>query len=197
MIFSRRGIGPRVQLDSPLFAPPAVRPHKAPFSAPVAHQPFHKQAAPSPSYPHGIAEASKRDGSYAETRPANVGLRRRGGASDEHERHAVADAVPPSVWRTQQVMQHRTATNRLVEARKVESMIGELGQMFSKFSSLVAEQQEVVMHIEDDVEAAHGHVAEGQAHLTRYYQIIQGNRGLIIKIFALLIGFIILLTIVF
>lgn len=46
-------------------------------------------------------------------------------------------------------------------------MIGELGQMFSRFSSMVAAQEEVVMHIEDDVEAAHAFAEEGQVHLAK------------------------------
>lgn len=50
---------------------------------------------------------------------------------------------------------------------KVEKMISELGQMFSRFSSMVAAQEEVVMHIEDDVEAAHAFAEEGQAHLAK------------------------------
>lgn len=46
-------------------------------------------------------------------------------------------------------------------------MIGDLGQMFSRFSTMVAAQEEVVIHIEDDVEAAHAFAAEGQANLAR------------------------------
>lgn len=53
------------------------------------------------------------------------------------------------------------------QTRKVEKMIGDLGQMFSRFSTMVAAQEEVVMHIEDDVEAAHAFAEEGQAHLAK------------------------------
>lgn len=80
---------------------------------------------------------------------------------------------------------------------KVESMIGELGHMFSKFSQLVASQEEQVVHIEDDVEMAHGFAVDGHAHLTRYYQTITGNRGIIIKVLLLLAFFVWLFTIVF
>lgn len=53
------------------------------------------------------------------------------------------------------------------KTRQVEKMIGDLGQMFSRFSTMVAAQEEVVMHIEDDVEAAHAFAEEGQAHLAK------------------------------
>lgn len=56
---------------------------------------------------------------------------------------------------------------KLNKKKKVEKMIGELGQMFSRFSTMVAAQEEVVMHIEDDVEAAHAFAEEGQAHLAK------------------------------
>lgn len=54
-----------------------------------------------------------------------------------------------------------------MKKKKVEKMIGDLGQMFSRFSTMVAAQEEVVMHIEDDVEAAHAFAEEGQAHLAK------------------------------
>eukprot|EP01084_Bolivina_argentea_P258166 435130_1 len=100
-----------------------------------------------------------------------------------------------TAWRVQDMQ--IASTNRLGDARKVETTIGELGQMFAKFSALVAAQGETVMHIEDDVEAAHGNVVEGHAHLSTYYDIVKSNRSMIIKIFAVLIGIILLLLIMF
>lgn len=52
-------------------------------------------------------------------------------------------------------------------SRQVEKMITELGQMFTRFSSMVAAQEEVVLRIEDDVEAAHAFAEEGQANLAK------------------------------
>ncbi|KAG5188208.1 hypothetical protein JKP88DRAFT_234601 [Tribonema minus] len=76
-------------------------------------------------------------------------------------------------------------------------MIGELGHMFSKFSALVAAQEETVVHIEDDVEMAHGFAVDGHAHLSRYYQTISGNRGIIVKVLILLAFFVWVFTIAF
>lgn len=52
-------------------------------------------------------------------------------------------------------------------SRQVEKMITELGQMFTRFSSMVAAQEEVVLRIEDDVEAAHAFAEEGQWNLAK------------------------------
>eukprot|EP00903_Cladosiphon_okamuranus_P010356 g9799.t1 len=113
-----------------------------------------------------------------------TGLRKRpgredGGDGEEEARRAA--------W---QVQVQEDSKARVDESHKVEKMIGELGQMFSRFSTMVAAQEEVVMHIEDDVEAAHAFAEEGQAHLAKYYQIMSGNRGIIIKVFIMLILFI-------
>ncbi len=51
--------------------------------------------------------------------------------------------------------------------------------------------------IQDDVEAAHGSTVEGHAHLSTYYDIVKSNRSMIIKIFAILIGIIWLMLIMF
>jgi hypothetical protein len=123
---------------------------------------------------------------------SSMGLRRRGGAAGDV--YGQSDLPNNSAWQVQELQQH--SANRLDEARRVESMIGELGSMFSKFSTLVAQQEELVVHIEDDVEMAQGFAVDGQAHLARYYSTISGNRGLIIKIFIALAFFIWLFTVV-
>eukprot|EP00752_Nemacystus_decipiens_P010318 g9193.t1 len=113
-----------------------------------------------------------------------TGLRKRSGREDGVDGEEEARRA---AW---QVQVQEDSKARVDESHKVEKMIGELGQMFSRFSTMVAAQEEVVMHIEDDVEAAHAFAEEGQAHLAKYYQIMSGNRGIIIKVFIMLILFI-------
>ena len=94
----------------------------------------------------------------------------------------------------QQVQQRRNARdtkNRLDNARQVESAIAELGQMFGRMASLVSQQQEIVDKIEDDVEASMVQVQAGSDEIQKVFEIVQSNRGLILKIFGLLIFFII------
>jgi len=92
-----------------------------------------------------------------------------------------------------QVQERKAARDtkaRLDNARQVESAIAELGQMFGKMANLVASQQEVVDKIEDDIEAAAVQVNSGADEIQKVFTMVQGNRGLIIKVFALLIFFI-------
>jgi syntaxin 5 len=67
-----------------------------------------------------------------------------------------------------------------------------MGQLFAQMATLVSEQSEVITRIEDDVEAGLQDTLEAQGHLQTVYEITKGNRGLILKIFALLVVFIFL-----
>ena len=67
-----------------------------------------------------------------------------------------------------------------------------MGQLFSQMATLVSEQSEVIMRIEDDVESGLQETVEAQGHMQNVYDITKGNRGLILKIFAVLVGFIFL-----
>lgn len=86
-----------------------------------------------------------------------------------------------------QVRQRKRQTQqRLEDAREAETMLGELGQMFGKMSTLISQQGETLEKIEDDVEAAYVDVAAGQEELTKLYSLKKGNRPLIIKTFLVL-----------
>mmetsp|Transcript_1940 Transcript_1940/g.3194 ORF Transcript_1940/g.3194 Transcript_1940/m.3194 type:complete len:410 (-) Transcript_1940:27-1256(-) len=81
---------------------------------------------------------------------------------------------------------------RLQQAQQAESTVAQMGQLFSQMATLVSEQSEVIMRIEDDVEAGLVETLEAQGHLQTVHDITKGNRGLIIKIFLLLLLFIFL-----
>ncbi|CAM9834178.1 unnamed protein product, partial [Chrysoparadoxa australica] len=112
--------------------------------------------APPPKPAYGVSSVPNSFGGATGPGKRGSGLRRRqgavkalvGGTSGSHVQ------VQASQWQVQEM--ERSSTNRLEGAQHLETMIGELGQMFSKFTNLVAQQEETVMHIEDDVEMAHG-----------------------------------------
>ena len=91
--------------------------------------------------------------------------------------------------------QERQSQQRLAEARQAEKSLATLGTLFFKMSTLISQQAEVVDKVEDDVEAALVDVSAGQQEITTLYSIKKGNRALIIKVFAILIFFIIFMRI--
>lgn len=91
----------------------------------------------------------------------------------------------------QQRQQQRQTENRLQEAHQAERTLADLTTMFSKMTNLISQQGEVLEKVEDDVEAGLSEVTAGQQEITTLYALKKGNRGLIIKLFSLLIFLII------
>ncbi|KAL7524478.1 hypothetical protein ACHAXR_000591, partial [Thalassiosira sp. AJA248-18] len=81
----------------------------------------------------------------------------------------------------------RATHTRTQQARLAEKSIAELGVMFTKMSSLITQQGEVLERIEDDVEAAGVDIDAGHDELVKVYGMTKGNRGLILKVFGILI----------
>mmetsp|Transcript_18746 Transcript_18746/g.40209 ORF Transcript_18746/g.40209 Transcript_18746/m.40209 type:complete len:469 (+) Transcript_18746:39-1445(+) len=98
----------------------------------------------------------------------------------------------PSIQQQISLRREKRATHsRVQQARLAEKSIAELGVMFTKMSSLISQQGEVLERIEDDVEAAGGDIDAGHDELVKVYGMTKGNRGLILKVFGILIFLII------
>jgi syntaxin 5 len=74
--------------------------------------------------------------------------------------------------------------------REVEAAVMQIGEMFQDFHRMVHEQEELVIRIDTDVDQAVTHVEGGISQLLIYLQTLSSNRGLILKIFAVLFVFI-------
>lgn len=82
-------------------------------------------------------------------------------------------------------------SSRAEAVQNVQRTIGELAQMFSKMAVLVTAQEEMIQRIDDDVDQANVNLSQGQEHLLSYFKYISSNRSLIIKVFLILIFFVI------
>ena len=91
----------------------------------------------------------------------------------------------------QQYEQRSQTRQRLEEARKAERSIAELTQIFGKMASLVSTQEEVLDNIEYDVENSLMETEGASKEIGKLYEMKQGNRGLILKTFGILIFMII------
>jgi syntaxin 5 len=90
----------------------------------------------------------------------------------------------------QERQQKRQTQSRLESARQAEKSLAELSTLFGKMSTLIVQQGEVLEKVEDDVEAALGDVSAGEQEIQTLYKIKKGNRALILKVFGILIFFI-------
>ena len=75
--------------------------------------------------------------------------------------------------------------------RQVESTIVELGEIFDQLATMVSEQGEMVERIDANVEDTAFNMRAGQNQLMLYYNSIAGNRSLILKVFAVLLSFLV------
>lgn len=82
-------------------------------------------------------------------------------------------------------------SSRAEAVQSVQRTIGELATMFTKMATMVTAQEEMIQRIDHDVDETLTNVEQGQEHLLKYFQHISSNRALILKVFAILIFFVI------
>ena len=73
----------------------------------------------------------------------------------------------------------------------IESTIKELGSMYSRLAQIVAMQDEMVVRIDTNMDTTLANVDAANSALTEYFNNISNNRWLILKIFAVLIAFLV------
>lgn len=82
-------------------------------------------------------------------------------------------------------------SSRAEAVQNVQKTIGELAQMFQKMAVLVTAQEEMIQRIDEDVDNTLHNVEAGQEHLLKYFKYISSNRALIMKVFLILIFFVV------
>mmetsp|Transcript_25253 Transcript_25253/g.51074 ORF Transcript_25253/g.51074 Transcript_25253/m.51074 type:complete len:286 (-) Transcript_25253:127-984(-) len=82
-------------------------------------------------------------------------------------------------------------SSRVEAVQSVQRTIGELAQMFQKMAVMVTAQEEMIQRIDHDVDDTLSNVNAAQDDLLKYFHHISSNRGLIIKVFLILIFFVV------
>ncbi|XP_057725040.1 syntaxin-31 isoform X1 [Arachis stenosperma] len=108
-------------------------------------------------------------------------------------RLAVDNAPTPQMEMSmvQQVVPHQDnyAQSRATALHSVESTITELSGIFTHLATMVAQQGELAIRIDDNMEETLANVDGAHSSLLRHLNRISSNRWLLIKIFAILIFF--------
>lgn len=91
----------------------------------------------------------------------------------------------------QQLLLDPIAETQYYDAREksvteVEKTIGELGQLFKRLSTMIAEQQELVERVDEDIETATSNANKAHDFLMKTYEKVSSNRGMYMKISAIL-----------
>jgi len=80
--------------------------------------------------------------------------------------------------------------SRAEAVESVQRMISELAQIFQKVATLVHQHDEMVLRIDENIDHSLSNVKEGQSELLKYYNTISSNRTLILKVFGIVMVFI-------
>lgn len=103
-----------------------------------------------------------------------------------------SNAAGPSQVTTQVLApQDNYLSSRAEALHNVEKTIVELGGIFTKLSELVAEQGELAIRIDENVEDTLQNVNSAQAQLLKYLNSLQNNRWLVLKVLGVLLVFLV------
>lgn len=81
--------------------------------------------------------------------------------------------------------------SRAEAVTSVQKTITELAQMFNKMAMMVTAQEEMIQRIDADISETQHNLDQGQKHLLKFYDHISSNRMLIIKVFLILMFFVV------
>lgn len=101
----------------------------------------------------------------------------------DQEQHAQQQQLVSGTGNVQYYKQRAEAVT------EIEAAVAEVAELFNDFTQLVHEQDEVILSIDANVDSALNNVNAGSNELMRYLSNLSSNRGLILKIFAMLFVF--------
>eukprot|EP01023_Acetabularia_acetabulum_P020824 TRINITY_DN2087_c3_g1_i2.p1 TRINITY_DN2087_c3_g1~~TRINITY_DN2087_c3_g1_i2.p1 ORF type:complete len:308 (+),score=39.31 TRINITY_DN2087_c3_g1_i2:188-1111(+) len=105
--------------------------------------------------------------------------------------NSAEDSLLPVSMQQQEQMEGQDSylSSRGVALRQVESTITELGTIFNQLATMVQQQGELAVRIDENIQDAVSNVEGAQTQLLRYLNSISSNRWLIIKVFLVLMIF--------
>jgi len=92
----------------------------------------------------------------------------------------------------QQVLYHESRADAMQSVQKV---IGELGVMFKKMADMIQEQEYMTLRIDEDITQTQDNMSNAERSLLDYFNNMSGNRSLILKVFGVVIAFVIFFVI--
>jgi syntaxin 5 len=81
---------------------------------------------------------------------------------------------------------------RSAAVQGIEKSINEIGHIFQQLTHMIAEQGETVQRIDANIEDVGFNIERGHLELIKYYKYVSNNRWLLLKMFAVLIVFMVL-----
>lgn len=99
----------------------------------------------------------------------------------------------------QELIEQRDSTDAFLTQRskaikEIEIDIQQVAQMFGKLGTLVQQQHDLAQRIDTNISDALTNLDQTQTELNKYLSKVMSNRGLILKIFLVLVVFVIIVA---
>ncbi|KAK9159030.1 hypothetical protein Scep_005604 [Stephania cephalantha] len=158
----------------------------------VRENPFLKQARTTTKPPPWSNTSSNLQPSIMASTAAQSSnqLRRRSAVESSPSHHMEVSLLQQVVPRQDSHTQGQASA-----LQNVESTISELGGIFSQLATMVAQQGELAIRIDDNMEESLANVEGARSALLKHLHQISSNRWLLIKIFIVLIFFMMIFVI--
>lgn len=85
--------------------------------------------------------------------------------------------------------------NREEAVKNIEKTVAELGQMYERFGSILAEQEQQTVRIRNDVDDYAANMDEAQTMLQKMFTDLSSNKWLVIQLMTILLFFLVFFTI--
>ncbi|CAM8955330.1 unnamed protein product [Rhodiola kirilowii] len=154
---------------------PRENPFRQPAKTVTEPPPWLSSAKPSNSQSSLVPSSSVQVGNQLRRRSAVEN------APSEHAEMSMLQQVVPQ--------QENYSQGRAVALQHVESTISELSGIFTHLATMVAQQGELAIRIDDNMEESLANVEGARSAILKHLTKISSNRWLMIKIFAILIFF--------
>ncbi|KAK9283808.1 hypothetical protein L1049_012062 [Liquidambar formosana] len=160
------------------------------FSTNASRETPFQHRAKTVTEPPPWSNSSSAPGSLQPSVPSSNGVQ----VGNQLRRRLAADNTPShhmEVSMLQQVVprQENITESRAVALQNVESTISELSGIFTNLATMVAQQGELAIRIDDNMDESLANVEGARSALLKNLNQISSNRWLLIKIFAILIFF--------
>jgi len=153
--------------------------------------------------PHGVTPMNSRVGSSGSSLPTYAGAATSNyyGNSQSSQAGAAAMLSPFDIQQMEQesgqdqmmqlIPDQDYLQSRADAMEQVESNIVELGAVYNRLATMVHEHKDMVQRVEDNVDEANSMVTMGMNQLVDTLSNLRSNKGLALKVFSILVVFII------
>lgn len=102
------------------------------------------------------------------------------------------DVIDINVSVSTQATMSKTTSNQYYQDRTsavqgIEKTLGDVASMFTRLGQMVYEQRSMIDRLDNNTDISMSNIEKGTKELTEIQRDVRGNRGLIIKIFFILI----------